>query len=69
MSPLEWIAAARGLAALYKMLQANKPVSTPLAPLTPEEIAAVDAADNEMNAAVAGWDAGQTSDTPPDNQG
>ncbi len=67
MEIAEWVAMAQAAATIIQMLQKNQPVSD--VPLTPEEQAAVDAANEAMNEAIAAWDAtgtGQTSDTPPE---
>ena len=69
MEPMEWVAMAEAAATIINTLQKNQPAGTAEAPLTPEEQAAVDSANETMNQAIAAWDAtgaGQTSDTPPE---
>ena len=69
MDPMEYVAIAQAAATIINTLQKNQPAGTAEAPLTPEEQAAVDTANEAMNEAVAGWDsAGQTDDTPPENE-
>ena len=65
MNPLMWAQLAMAAVTIFQTLQKNQPVSD--MPLTPEEQAAVDAANEAMNEAIAAWDvSGQTSDTPPE---
>ena len=69
MEPMEWVAMAEAAATIIQTLQKNQPAGTAEAPLTPEEQAAVDAANDAMNEAVSNWDsAGQTDDTPPETE-
>lgn len=57
MTTIQWIQAARALAILYNTLQANTP---PVGELTETEKAEVAAANDEVNSAVARWDAAKS---------
>lgn len=58
MTPAQWVSAVQALITLAGIIQAGKP---PIGELMPEEKAQVDAANTDMNNAVAGWNQAKTT--------
>jgi uncharacterized protein YdbL (DUF1318 family) len=56
MNAAEWAAAVQAAVVIINALRNNEPKQMPQpAPLSPEEIAAIDAAKANLDRAVAGW--------------